>query len=136
MSHPKKRNLSAEDKNRTLGGTLYLVATPIGNLSDLSPRAQKVLSEVDFIAAEDTRNSGQLLAYFGISKPMVSYYEHNKRERGEIIAERLEAGESCALVTDAGTPAISDPGKISSSSVRSGASPSLPSPAHAPPSRH
>ncbi len=111
MSHPKKRNLSAEDKNRTLGGTLYLVATPIGNLSDLSPRAQKVLSEVDFIAAEDTRNSGQLLAYFGISKPMVSYYEHNKRERGEIIAERLEAGESCALVTDAGTPAISDPGE-------------------------
>ncbi len=111
MSHPKKKNLSAEDRNRTLGGTLYLVATPIGNLSDLSPRALKVLSEVDFIAAEDTRNSGQLLSHFGISKPMVSYYEHNKRERGEKIAERLEAGESCALVTDAGTPAISDPGE-------------------------
>ena len=90
---------------------LYLVATPIGNLSDLSERAIKVLSEVDFIAAEDTRNSMRLLTHLGISKPMVSYFEHNKRERGEQIAARLEAGESCALITDAGTPAISDPGE-------------------------
>ncbi|MBO5212230.1 MAG: 16S rRNA (cytidine(1402)-2'-O)-methyltransferase [Clostridia bacterium] len=94
-----------------MGGVLYLVATPIGNLSDISERALKVLSNVDFIAAEDTRNTGKLLAYFGISKPMVSYFEHNKRERGEIILEKLKNGESCALVTDAGTPAISDPGE-------------------------
>ena len=100
-----------EEKNRVEGGTLYLVATPIGNLSDLSPRAMKVLSEADFIAAEDTRNTAKLLAAFDIHRPMVSYFEHNKRERGEIIAGRLAAGESCALVTDAGTPAISDPGE-------------------------
>ena len=111
MSHPKKKNMSTEDKNRVVSGMLYLVATPIGNLSDLSPRAIKVLSEVDFVAAEDTRNSGLLLSRFDISKPMVSYFEHNKRERGEIIVERILAGESCALVTDAGTPAISDPGE-------------------------
>ena len=111
MSHPKKKNMSTEDKNRGVGGMLYLVATPIGNLSDLSPRAIKVLSEVDFVAAEDTRNSGLLLSRFDISKPMVSYFEHNKRERGEIIVDRILAGESCALVTDAGTPAISDPGE-------------------------
>ena len=100
-----------ETKNQIRGGTLYLVATPIGNLSDLSERAIKVLSEVDFVAAEDTRNSLRLLTHLGISKPMVSYYEHNRRERGEEIASRLSAGESCALVTDAGTPAISDPGE-------------------------
>lgn len=111
MSCIKKRNVSTEDKNAVIGGVLYLVATPIGNLSDLSERAIKVLSEVDFIAAEDTRNTGSMLVRFGISKPMISYFEHNKRERGEIIAQRLEAGESCALVTDAGTPAISDPGE-------------------------
>ena len=90
---------------------LYLVATPIGNLSDLSERALKVLSGVDFIAAEDTRNSLRLLTHFGISKSMISYHEHNRRERGEEIADRLLAGESCALITDAGTPAISDPGE-------------------------
>jgi len=111
MRNSEPRNLSKEDKNVIVGGMLYLVATPIGNLSDISERALKVLSEVDFVAAEDTRNTGRLLAYFGISKPMVSYFEHNKRERGEIIAARLENGESCALVTDAGTPAISDPGE-------------------------
>ncbi|MBO5041945.1 MAG: 16S rRNA (cytidine(1402)-2'-O)-methyltransferase [Clostridia bacterium] len=92
-------------------GTLYLVATPIGNLADLSERAIKVLSEVDFIAAEDTRNTGHLLSYLGIKKPLISYFEHNKRERGEVICDRLAAGETCALVTDAGTPAISDPGE-------------------------
>ncbi len=100
-----------EDKNRVVGGTLYLVATPIGNLDDLSLRAVKTLSEVDFIAAEDTRNSLKLLTHLGISKPMISYFEHNKRERGEHIIERLTSGESCALITDAGTPAISDPGE-------------------------
>lgn len=99
------------EKNKTAKSTLYLVATPIGNLSDLSERALKVLSEVDFIAAEDTRNSMRLLSHFGISKPLVSYYEHNKRERGEEIVTRLLDGESCALITDAGTPAISDPGE-------------------------
>ncbi len=99
------------EKNSIMPATLYLVATPIGNLADLSPRAQKVLSEVDFIAAEDTRNTGTLLACFDIRRPLVSYHEHNKRESGERIVDRLVAGESCALVTDAGTPAISDPGE-------------------------
>lgn len=102
---------NGSEKNRVEKGTLYLVATPIGNLSDLSERAIKVLSEVDFIAAEDTRNSMRLLTYLGISKPMLSYFEHNKRERGEQIVARLKDGESCALITDAGTPAISDPGE-------------------------
>ena len=105
------RPIDREEKNAIVGGTLYLVATPIGNLADLSERAIKTLSEVDFIAAEDTRNSGKLLSCFGISKPLVSYYEHNKKEKGEVIVSRLLAGESCALVTDAGTPAISDPGE-------------------------
>lgn len=99
------------EKNKVVGGRLYLVATPIGNLADISARAVKVLSEVDFIAAEDTRNSMRLLSFLGIQKPMVSYFEHNKRSHGEMICERLMAGESCALVTDAGTPAISDPGE-------------------------
>ena len=109
MSSIKHHDLSQE-KNAIVGGTLYLVATPIGNLADLSERAVKVLSEVDFIAAEDTRNTQKLLSVLSISKPMVSYFEHNKRERGEQIIERLQSGESCALVTDAGTPAVSDPG--------------------------
>ncbi len=103
--------MRSEEKNKIVGGTLYLVATPIGNLSDISERALKVLSEVDFIAAEDTRNTLRMLTHFDISKPLVSYFEHNKLERGEQIAARLESGESCALVTDAGTPAISDPGE-------------------------
>jgi 16S rRNA (cytidine1402-2'-O)-methyltransferase len=105
------QSLHREDKNRIEAGTLYLVATPIGNLDDLSLRAIKVLSGVDFIAAEDTRKSAKLLAYLGNSKPMVSYHEHNRRERGPQIMERLKAGESAALITDAGTPAISDPGE-------------------------
>ncbi len=100
-----------KERNRTEKGTLYLVGTPIGNLSDMSERAIKVLSEVDFIAAEDTRNSLKLLTHLGIRKPMVSYFEHNKQERGEQIIERLKNGESGALVTDAGMPAISDPGE-------------------------
>ncbi|MBE6675139.1 MAG: 16S rRNA (cytidine(1402)-2'-O)-methyltransferase [Ruminococcaceae bacterium] len=111
MRNNEPRNAQKEDKNQIIGGVLYLVATPIGNLSDISERALKVLSEVDLVAAEDTRNTGKLLAYFGISKPMISYFEHNKRERGEAILEKLKDGLSCALVTDAGTPAISDPGE-------------------------
>lgn len=111
MSSIKSKNVSREDKNAIQGGVLYLVATPIGNLSDISERALKTLSEVDIVAAEDTRNTGKLLSYFGISKPMISYFEHNKRERGEAIVEKLESGLSCALVTDAGMPAISDPGE-------------------------
>ncbi len=99
------------EKNRTEKATLYLVATPIGNLSDLSPRALKVLSEVDFIAAEDTRNSLKLLTHFSLRRPLVSYHEHNRAERGPEIVARLLAGESCALVTDAGMPAVSDPGE-------------------------
>lgn len=106
-----KNHREFREKNEIMKGTLYLVATPIGNLSDISERALKVLSEVDFVAAEDTRNTGLLLSRFGISKSMVSYFEHNKRERGELIVARIEEGESCALVTDAGTPAISDPGE-------------------------
>ncbi len=104
--------ITDEEKNRVLPRTLYLVATPIGNLSDISARAIKVLSNVDIVAAEDTRNAQRLLSHFGIhGKELISYYEHNKRERGEIIAAKIEAGASCALVTDAGTAAISDPGE-------------------------
>lgn len=97
--------------NKQKNISLYCVPTPIGNLSDLSPRSLEILRSVDFIAAEDTRNSGVLLKYFNIKKPMISYFEHNRRERGEIIIKRLLAGETCALITDAGTPAISDPGE-------------------------
>ena len=94
-----------------MAGTLYLVPTPIGNLGDISPRAKKTLAEADFIAAEDTRVSLKLLNHLELKKPLVSYYEHNKNESGPRIVERLLAGESCALVTDAGSPAISDPGE-------------------------
>ncbi len=99
-----------QEKNKVVGGMLYLVATPIGNMADITERAVKVLCEADFIAAEDTRNTGRLLAYIGSDRPMVSYYEHNKKVKGEVIADRLANGESCALVTDAGMPAVSDPG--------------------------
>ena len=94
-----------------MAGMLYLVPTPIGNLGDISPRAKKTLAEADFIAAEDTRVSLKLLNHLELKKPLVSYYEHNKNESGPRIVERLLAGESCALVTDAGSPAISDPGE-------------------------
>ncbi len=94
-----------------MSGTLYLVATPIGNLEDLSPRAVETLAAVDFIAAEDTRVSLKLLNHFGIKKPLASYHEHNAAAAGQAVLGRLLAGESCALVTDAGTPAISDPGE-------------------------
>lgn len=94
-----------------MSGTLTLVGTPIGNLSDFSPRAVKALENCDFIAAEDTRVSLTLLNHFGIRKPLISYFEHNKRERGEQICRKLEEGENAVLVTDAGMPAISDPGE-------------------------
>ena len=94
-----------------MSGKLYVVGTPIGNLSDFSPRAIETLASVDFIAAEDTRVTLKLLNHFEIKKPMVSYFEHNRRERGEIILERIKSGENCAIVTDAGMPAISDPGE-------------------------
>ena len=98
-------------KNKTESHTLYLVATPIGNLMDISERAKKVLSEVDFVACEDTRNSAKLLSLYGIKKELVSYHEHNKHESGERIVARLLSGQSCAVITDAGMPAISDPGE-------------------------
>ena len=94
-----------------MSGALYLVATPIGSLGDFSPRAVETLDAVDFIAAEDTRVSVKLLNHFEIKKPLVSYHEHNHVSAGQTILQRLLAGESCALVTDAGTPAISDPGE-------------------------
>lgn len=92
-------------------GTLYLVATPIGNLEDITLRALRVLRECDLVAAEDTRRTGQLLKHFEISKPMVSYFAFNEAKRSEEILERLKRGEKVALVTDAGTPGISDPGE-------------------------
>ncbi|MBQ8390263.1 MAG: 16S rRNA (cytidine(1402)-2'-O)-methyltransferase [Oscillibacter sp.] len=94
-----------------MSGTLYLVATPIGNLGDFSPRAEETLRQADFIAAEDTRVSVRLLNHLNIKKPLVSYHEHNQVTAGQAILNRLLAGETCALVTDAGTPAISDPGE-------------------------
>lgn len=94
-----------------MSGILYLVATPIGNLGDFTKRAADILSSVDFIAAEDTRVSIKLLNHLGIKKPIISYYEHNRIESGEKIRDRILCGETCALVTDAGMPAISDPGE-------------------------
>ena len=110
---PKYEEMIAdEEKNRVVGGTLYLIATPIGNLSDLSARAIKVLAEADVIAAEDTRNAQKLLSLLDIhGKELISYFEHNKRARGEVIAAKLLSGQAVALITDAGTPAISDPGE-------------------------
>lgn len=91
-------------------GTLYIVATPIGNLGDMSQRAQEVLQAVDVIAAEDTRHSQKLLSHFGIKTACVAYHEHNEREMTEQLLRRLQAGESIAVISDAGTPLISDPG--------------------------
>lgn len=94
-----------------MAGTLYLVATPIGNLGDLSPRGADTLAQVDFIAAEDTRVTVKLLNHLGLKKPMVSYHRHSGQGRSDELVARLLGGEDCALVTDAGTPAISDPGE-------------------------
>ena len=100
-----------EEKNKIEKGVLYLVATPIGNTADISERALKVLENVDYVAAEDTRNTGKLLSCFGIKQRYITYHEHNKAEAGTKITEKLINGESIALVTDAGMPAISDPGE-------------------------
>ncbi|HJB20520.1 MAG TPA: 16S rRNA (cytidine(1402)-2'-O)-methyltransferase [Candidatus Fournierella merdavium] len=94
-----------------MAGTLYIVATPIGNLEDMTPRAAATFGSVDFIAAEDTRVTLKLLNHLGLKKPLVSYYEHNLKERGAYILGRIQAGENCALCSDAGMPAISDPGE-------------------------
>lgn len=95
---------------KTMPGILYVVATPIGNLEDLSPRARQVLQQADLIAAEDTRHTAKLLRHFGISTPSVALHEHNERAQSGRVVQRLQAGESVALVSDAGTPLISDPG--------------------------
>ena len=94
-----------------MSAVLYVVGTPIGNLGDLSPRAIDAFENCDFIAAEDTRVSMKLLNHFGVKKPLISYHEHNHVTAGQSVLNRLLAGESCALMTDAGTPAISDPGE-------------------------
>lgn len=94
-----------------MAGKLYVVGTPIGNLEDISARAVRILSEVDFIAAEDTRVTLKLLNHFNIKKPMISYFEHNKLSKGTVIIDRIKNGETAAIVTDAGMPAISDPGE-------------------------
>ena len=94
-----------------MAGMLYLVPTPIGNLGDISQRCKETLEQADFIAAEDTRVSLKLLNHLGIKKSLVSYFEHNKAAKGDMIVQRILAGETCALVSDAGSPAISDPGE-------------------------
>ncbi len=94
-----------------MSGTLYILGTPIGNLGDFSPRAIQTLQDCDFIAAEDTRVTLKLLNHFGIKKPLTSYFEHNKDYKGEAILNRIQKGENCVLCTDAGMPAISDPGQ-------------------------
>ncbi len=95
-----------------MSGTLYLCATPIGNLGDMTPRVRETLEQVDLIAAEDTRNSIKLLNHFQIKTPMTSYHEYNKVEKAKLLIEKLAQGEDIALITDAGTPAISDPGEV------------------------
>ena len=95
-----------------MAGKIYVVATPIGNLNDLTPRIKQAFEEADFIAAEDTRVSVKLLNHFGIKKPLVSYYEHNLRQKGDYIIQRILNGETCAVCSDAGTPCVSDPGEI------------------------
>ena len=103
--------MTTNEKNKVEGGVLYLVATPIGNLADITDRAKKVLAKVDFIAAEDTRNTARLLSVYEIKNELVSYHEHNRKECGPRLVARLLSGEAGALVTDAGMPVISDPGE-------------------------
>jgi len=91
-------------------GTIYLVATPIGNLEDISPRALRILAEVDLIAAEDTRHSAKLLRHFGIDTPVTAYHEHNEREKATDLVKQVSAGKNLALISDAGTPLVNDPG--------------------------
>jgi 16S rRNA (cytidine1402-2'-O)-methyltransferase len=109
---PSKHENKRERVSVAMGGTLYLVATPIGNLGDITLRALDVLRSVDLIAAEDTRHTRKLLSHFEIHKPLVSYHSHNLQQRGPELVARLEEGASVALVTDAGTPGISDPGAL------------------------
>lgn len=104
--------MKSENVQSEQGGTLYIVATPIGNLDDMSPRAAAVLSRVAVIAAEDTRHSGRLLQHLGISKPMMALHEHNERDRAGQVLDKLAAAEDVALISDAGTPLISDPGFV------------------------
>jgi 16S rRNA (cytidine1402-2'-O)-methyltransferase len=99
-----------EEQHREATGTLYVVATPIGNLEDITYRAVRILNEVDLVAAEDTRHSRKLFARFDIHKPLVSYHNHNEQERQKELVQRLQAGEDIALISDAGTPCIADPG--------------------------
>lgn len=109
-----KQNYKIEDHKTgetKMSGKLYVVGTPIGNLDDLSVRAAKTLESCDFIAAEDTRVTLKLLNHLNIKKPMISYFEHNKAQKGKIICDKISAGENCVLVSDAGMPAISDPGE-------------------------
>ena len=103
-------NLGAEKEAKA--GTLYVVSTPIGNLADISLRALDILRAVNLIAAEDTRHTRKLLSYYDIHKPLVSYHEHNARQRGGELLDKTASGQSVALVTDAGTPGVSDPGKL------------------------
>ena len=103
--------MTTNEKNKVEGGVLYLVATPIGNMADITERAKKVLAKVDFIAAEDTRNTARLLSVYEIKNELVSYHEHNRKECGPRLVARLLSGEAGALVTDAGMPVISDPGE-------------------------
>ena len=107
---PKKKTKAASDKRGS--GTLYVVATPIGNLEDITLRALRILKEVDHIAAEDTRHTRKLLTHYSISTPTISYYKEKEQQRAAAIIEKLLAGKNIALVSDAGTPGISDPGSI------------------------
>jgi 16S rRNA (cytidine1402-2'-O)-methyltransferase len=107
---PDSLPLPIPDPRSPASGTLYIVATPIGNLEDITLRALRILREVDLIAAEDTRHSRKLLSHFGISRPLTSYFDHNKDIKGAAILERLREGQNVALITDAGTPCVSDPG--------------------------
>ncbi len=134
MEPPDTRDLTtllaslADDVSRQVfpAGALYVVATPIGNLADISVRALKVLSLVDAVACEDTRNTGQLLTRYGLSRPLFAAHQHNEREAAQKIVERLQNGERIALVSDAGTPAVSDPGARIVDAVRSAGLPVIP----------
>jgi len=112
MSRKRKNNDQKTLKASSSKGTLYVVATPIGNLEDITLRALRTLKEVDLIAAEDTRHTRKLLTHFGISTPLLSYYKEKEQERTAVIINKLQEGQNVALVSDAGTPGISDPGSI------------------------
>ena len=125
-----------EEKNALKPGTLYLVATPIGNLEDMTFRGVKTLRDADLIAAEDTRRTATLLNHLGIKKPLVSYFQHNEKSKGEFLLEKLKTGTIVALVSDAGTPAISDPGEDLVRLCAQNDIPVVPVPDLPPPSMH